>query len=184
LERLRNYAVQYYPHVAAFPRYLSAIHSRCEDLPTRRALLENLIGEERGEDNHPELWLRFAEALGIPRRTVIATEPIESARQLTGTFVHITRDRPLSAAFAALYAYESQIPTVAAAKIDGLRRFYGLTDADALRFFSVHYEADVDHARAIAGMIERHCSDANDRGFAISGAREALAAVWSFLDAV
>jgi pyrroloquinoline-quinone synthase len=25
-ERLQNYAVEYYPHVAAFPRYLSAIH--------------------------------------------------------------------------------------------------------------------------------------------------------------
>ena len=70
LERLRNYAVQYYQHVAAFPRYLSGIHARCEDLPTRQALLENLIDEERGSDNHPELWLRFAEALGVSRAIV------------------------------------------------------------------------------------------------------------------
>ena len=31
LERLRDYAAQYYRHVEAFPRYLSALHSRCED---------------------------------------------------------------------------------------------------------------------------------------------------------
>ena len=31
-DRLRNDAVQYYQHVAAFPRYLSGLHSRCEDL--------------------------------------------------------------------------------------------------------------------------------------------------------
>ena len=48
LQRLRNYAQQYYRHVAAFPRYLSGIHARCEDLSTRQALLENLIDEERG----------------------------------------------------------------------------------------------------------------------------------------
>src|SRR5208282_836309 len=52
-ERLQNYAVEYYPHVAAFPRYLSAIHSRCADIATRQALLENLIEEERGAENHP-----------------------------------------------------------------------------------------------------------------------------------
>ncbi|HSZ23887.1 MAG TPA: iron-containing redox enzyme family protein [Candidatus Sulfotelmatobacter sp.] len=56
-ERLQNYAVEYYPHVAAFPRYLSAIHSRCADMATRQAILENLIEEERGAENHPELWL-------------------------------------------------------------------------------------------------------------------------------
>ena len=43
MSRLREYAVQYYIHVAAFPRYLSALHSRCEDLETRQTILENLI---------------------------------------------------------------------------------------------------------------------------------------------
>src|SRR6266852_9764817 len=58
-QRLGNYAIQYYRHVEAFPRYLSALHSRCEDLETRQVLLENLIDEERGAENHPELWLRL-----------------------------------------------------------------------------------------------------------------------------
>ena len=37
-ERLRNYAIQYYRHVVAFPRYLSALHSRCDDVETRQVL--------------------------------------------------------------------------------------------------------------------------------------------------
>jgi pyrroloquinoline-quinone synthase len=184
IERLRNYAVQYYQHVAAFPRYLSAIHARCEDLPTRQALLENLIDEERGAENHPELWLRFAEALAIPRKTVMNAEPLVAARALTDTFLDLTRNQPLPAALAALYVYESQIPAVAAAKIDGLQRFYGINDTDGLRFFTVHQAADVDHAQAVASMIERHCASAEDHEAAVSAAREALAAVWSLLDAV
>src|ERR1700692_1408674 len=67
IERLQNYAVQDYPHVAAFPRYLSAIHSRCADIATRQALLENLIEEEHGAENHPKLWLLFAAGVGVPR---------------------------------------------------------------------------------------------------------------------
>jgi pyrroloquinoline-quinone synthase len=184
LERLRNYAVQYYRHVAAFPRYLSAIHARCEDLGTRQVLLENLIDEERGGENHPELWLRFAEALGVTRETVIGAEPFDASRALTGKFLELTRDQPLPAGLAALYVYESQIPAVADAKIDGLRRFYGITDANGLRFFNVHREADGYHAKAVAGLIERHCGSGEDQRVAMSAGREALAAVWSLLDAV
>ena len=58
-----KYSAQYYAHVKAFPTYVSAVHSRCDDLPVRQLLLENLIEEERGGENHPELWLRFAEGL-------------------------------------------------------------------------------------------------------------------------
>ena len=184
LERLRNYAVQYYQHVAAFPRYLSGIHARCEDLTTRQALLENLIDEERGSDNHPELWLRFAEALGVPRAAVAAAEPLPATRALVDTFTHLTQDQPLSAGLAALYVYESQIPAVAETNIDGLRRFYGITDSDGLRFFNVHREADPYHAQAVAQMVERYTPTHDDQQLALEAARTALAAVWSTLDAV
>src|SRR4051794_25772897 len=64
-EALTDYAKQYYHHVAAFPTYLSAVHSRCDDQPTRRQLLHNLIDEEAGSPNHPQLWKQFAAGLGI-----------------------------------------------------------------------------------------------------------------------
>jgi len=63
-EALADYARQYYQHVAAFPTYLSAIHANCDDQSTRKELLSNLIDEEAGSPNHPELWLKFAEGLG------------------------------------------------------------------------------------------------------------------------
>jgi pyrroloquinoline-quinone synthase len=184
LSRLRHYAVQYYQHVAAFPRYLSGIHAHCEDLATRQALLENLIDEERGPENHPELWLRFAEALGVARETVINAEPLPATRSLVDTFIHLTRDQPTSAGLAALYAYEAQIPVVAEAKIDGLRRFYGITDTNGLRFFNVHRDADPHHAAAVAQMVERHAPTQEDQRLALEAGREALSAVWSILDAV
>src|SRR5262249_56503239 len=64
LENLREYAISYYPHVAAFPTYVSGVHSGCEDAALRQELLENLIEEDRGPQNHPALWRKFAAALG------------------------------------------------------------------------------------------------------------------------
>src|SRR3977135_315390 len=67
---LADYAQQYYHHVAAFPTYLSAVHANCDDQPTRKDLLKNLVDEETGSPNHPELWLKFAEGLGVARDQV------------------------------------------------------------------------------------------------------------------
>lgn len=64
LQALQTYAKEYYHHVAAFPRYISGIHSLCPNLKMRQVLLGNLIEEEQGDENHPELWQRFAEGLG------------------------------------------------------------------------------------------------------------------------
>ena len=80
MEALRGYAGQYYRHVLSFPTYISAVHSETPDLGTRQYLLENLIDEERGEENHPELWLRFAEGIGCRREDVrLAAEHVDRA---------------------------------------------------------------------------------------------------------
>ena len=52
---------QHYQHVKAFPRYISATHSICEDIEKRRILLEkNLQDEENKDGDHPKLWKNFA----------------------------------------------------------------------------------------------------------------------------
>jgi pyrroloquinoline-quinone synthase len=182
-ERLQNYAVEYYPHVAAFPRYLSAIHSRCADIATRQALLENLIEEERGAENHPELWLRFAEAIGVARERVLDSTASAASAGLVEEFTRLSESGHVPSGLAALYAYESQIPAVATAKIDGLKRFYGISDERGLSFFAVHEKADVFHARAGADLIARHCVTDRDRELAIDAADRALGALWTLLDA-
>lgn len=184
IEKLRDYARQYYRHVEAFPRYLSALHSRCDDLPTRQALLENLIEEERGERSHPELWLRFAEAVGVSREQVRQAVPRAATRSLVETYQYLTRDAPIAAGLAALYVYESQIPAVAEAKIAGLNQFYGVDNEDGVAFFAVHREADAEHARTGARLIEQLATSDESRAVVIDAAERSLRALWEMLDGV
>ena len=183
IERLREYAIRYYPQVAAFPRYLSAIHSRCADVGTRQALLENLIEEERGADNHPELWLRFAEALGVTRERVVAPRVSPAIENTIATFAELCAENTVSG-LAAIYAYEAQIPAVASAKIDGLKRFYGIDEERGVAFFRVHEHADVWHAQTDAQLIEKHCVSDTDAAVAINAGRRTLDALWSALDSM
>lgn len=183
-EVLAEYARQYYAHVRAFPTYVSAVHSRCEDLVIRQQLLENLIEEERGAENHPELWLRFAEALGVTRDDVLAAELLPSTRASVRDLRSLTQREDYREGLAALLAYESQIPQVSKTKREGLKSFYGIEDERAVSFFRVHETVDLLHQDVEMRILEEGCRSEADQTRAIAAARNAAKALWNFLDGV
>lgn len=182
-EALTDYAQQYYQHVAAFPTYLSAVHARCEDQPTRKQILANLIDEEAGDPNHPELWLQFAEALGTTREEVRATEKQPETAALIDTFRAVCDEGASAEGLAALYAYESQIPAVSESKIDGLKKHYGFTEPNSYEYFSVHIEADREHAAAEREMLAQQVNDGNAAAVA-TAVHRVLDALWNLLSGV
>ncbi|MDQ5846233.1 MAG: CADD family putative folate metabolism protein, partial [Acidobacteriota bacterium] len=181
---LAEYAKQYYAHVRAFPTYVSAVHSRCEDVSIRQELLENLIEEERGDENHPELWLRFAEGLGVARESVKNAELLESTEASVARLKGLTQREDFREGLAALYAYESQIPDVARTKREGLKSFYGIADERAVSFFRVHEGIDVLHQQVERNILNQNCRTADDQLKAVEAARESAKALWEFLDGV
>ena len=183
-DHLQAYASQYYHHVLAFPQYVSAAHAICPDQGERQELLENLIEEERGEENHPELWLRFAEGVGASRDGIEAATPLPQTSRLVDLFRDASGRRSFAEACAALYVYESQVPEVAKTKIAGLKQFYGIADERTLQFFEVHIGADEIHSQVGAGMVRRHVADEASRDAVLATARECADALWGFLDGV
>jgi len=180
---LMDYAKQYYHHVAAFPTYLSTVHAKCDDQTTRKQLLSNLIDEEGGSPNHPELWLRFAESLGVEDVDVRNTEQRPETKNLIDTFRSACRDATTAEGLAALYAYESQIPAICESKIDGLKKHYGFNDPEHYEYFSVHIEADREHSAAEREMLSGYVDDRNIDNVRVS-ARRVLDALWEMLSGV
>ncbi len=183
LSALQEYSKQYYRQVAAFPTYVSAVHANCPLLPVRQQLLENLLEEERGAENHPELWLRFAEALGVHREEVATATPLPATTALVETFRTLTRERSYLAGVTALLAYEAQVPEVAVTKIDGLKRFYGITDQQGLAFFQVHVQADRYHAETGWQILREHLAPEQTEEV-LNSCERALDALWGMLDGV
>lgn len=182
-EALQDYARQYYHHVAAFPTYLSAVHAHTDDQAARRLLLMNLVDEEGGMPNHPDLWLQFAGSLGVSEEEARQTELWEETRGLIDTFRSICRSGSTVEGLAALYAYESQIPAVSESKIDGLKRFYGMEDPQGYRYFTVHIEADKEHAAAERELLESRLNEHNEHG-AMAAVDRTLDALWEMLNGV
>lgn len=180
---LQEYAAQYYQHVAAFPTYLSAVHARTEDQSVRRHILQNLIDEEAGDPNHPELWLRFAMGLGLDPQATRNTESWPETDGLINSFRSLCSDRPVVEGLAALYAYESQIPAVSETKIEGLQKYYGVTDKRTTAYFDVHIEADKEHAAVERALLTEMVTDANAPNVQASVART-LDALYEMLNGV
>ena len=183
-EHLCEYAVSYYPHVAAFPTYVSAVHSGCEDAALRQDLLENLIEEERGQENHPALWRRFAAALGATESDLASAPRTPEVADAIAEFRRATREGSVAEGLAALYAYESQIPEVSKTKREGLAAFYGIADEDATRFFSVHEAADVWHRQVEREALGRVADTPEKRARALAAARRCCDALNRALDGV
>lgn len=184
-EAMQEYARQYFAFESSFPQFLSALHSRTQDASVRQRILENLWDEEHGSDNHAELWLRFAEGIGVARDDVRDAPRNEATQQLVDLYREVTTTAPIADGVAAIYAYERQVPEVAPSKIDGLARHYDITDGPALTFFKVHGALDIQHSgeeREMLGQLV--AADAVDQESASAAAQRALDAWWNFLTAV
>jgi pyrroloquinoline-quinone synthase len=199
-EDLKFYAEQYYHHVAAFPAYLTALHSRLPEGSMRRQVLANAFDEECGgiafdaasggtnrpeyACSHAELWSRFAEGMGSDATKVAEAEPLVEVRDLVGTFREMSQGAPLAEALGALYAYESQVPRIAAEKSKGLKQCYGASD-QTCGYFTLHETADIHHSDVWRSMISELVEqDETHAPEALAGASRAALALWKALDGI
>jgi len=188
-EALQKYAVQYYQLVANLPRFISRMHANCGDSEIRHQLLKNINEEERGEGNgdisHAELWLDFAEELGVDRNTAknanheLLPETIRAVKTIQFECNH-----SLIEGAAALYAYESQVPQISVEKIRGLKENYNITSPKALRFFRVHAVVDKKHGKVWDTMIKTHAATNELQHKADTSAHRTAQALWTMFDAM
>ncbi|MBI2678148.1 MAG: iron-containing redox enzyme family protein [Candidatus Koribacter versatilis] len=183
---LREYAGQYYNHVAAFPAALGTLHARLEEGELRRAVREN-YQDEVGVDSpdgrpHDELWLDFVAGMDT-HGTRSPRQPLPEMCDLMELFRDVAHNGSPAEALAAFYAYESQVPRVATEKARGLRAFYGASDATC-RYFDLHQTADVHHSAVWREQLGKLVSNDAGAGRALTAAESAAKALWRALDGI
>jgi pyrroloquinoline-quinone synthase len=186
---LREYAGDYYHHVNAFPTYLAELSVRLEESELRRAVLANMADEKGCDDasgenrEHAELWLDFAEGMGASRN-LRGHKPVAEIDHLLAFFHTVASQGTPEQALAAFYAYESQVPRVAAEKARGLRELYG-ADEKTCGYFTLHSTADVYHSQIwrqqLARRLEQNPQAAEP---ALAAAENAAKALWNALDGI
>ena len=126
-EQLQEYAVQYKPFVEAFPRFVSALHSNCEDAAAREEILENLMDEE-GKTGRSALRIR---SYGRISWTASARKTMRNTAMLRCTprkRSSNSANLPMKKAFAPFILTNTRRLRFQRPRSEGLKKFYGITD--------------------------------------------------------
>src|SRR6266404_2724854 len=141
LTSIREYASEYYHHVAFFPVYLRELAARLPDGELRKSVLDNLWIElgMRGDAARADnlLWLDFAIGTGALPNNVFTRKPMPETVALIETFLKLARSGAAAEVLAAIYFYKSQGSRMARESGKELTARYGL-DAAACRYFMLH----------------------------------------------
>ena len=141
------------------------------------------MDEENGDKNHPELWLRFGEAVGTTREEIQNAHYSSETNSFVNNFKSITADGSVAEGIGALYAYESQIPKVSEEKINGLVNLYGVKGEEGLEYFKVHMEADIGHSQGERELLLKYANEENQNQV-LDAVDKTLDAYWEMLTGI
>ena len=164
LDDIRVWAVQDYQFRRAVPRIALLRYVACSDPEFAPRLFEVAEEETRGllpgSAGHPDMFVEFAEAIGLTRKD------LEHAALLPATAAHlyyaelVIHTQPWFVVMAAQMGAEGTFSPAAAALGQGSMDRYGMSP-ESVRFFTVHVEADEEHG-TLAEDIGRRYLDSPD----------------------
>lgn len=159
MDEIRRWAIQDYQFRRAVPRIAMLRYLACSDPEIARKLYEVVEEETRGLDTgsagHNELFVKFAESIGLTR------DQIENAELLPATAAHlyyvelIIHTLPWFVVMAVQIGAEGTFGPAAAALGQGFIKQYGMKP-EGVRFFTVHSEADEEHGNLAVEIALRY----------------------------
>jgi pyrroloquinoline-quinone synthase len=170
---LQGYAREYFHVVRKVPEFVRNIYGRTRDSSLERELAQNI----KEESDHIEAWKSFALSLGVSRAELLNYTPTCKTTEAIRTLDGLTK-MSFEEAAAAMYGYEKELPKISRSKIDGLKKYYGIDNGDATRYFEIHEEADIRHAGLWMNILKNVSQDMTqsvfEAGFRSLGAQNKL----------
>ena len=173
IDHLQGYSKEYFQLVKAVPEFVQAIEKGTDN--------PDVSGNAKEEAEHVEPWVRFAVALGVSRNELVEYEGEEKTNAAVAKMMSLSK-ASFEEAVAAMYAFEMELPKISRSKLDGLKKFYGLGNEDATKYFEIHEEADVRHAQVWRDILQKIPAEKQEAVFA--AAVESLKAQNLLLDSV
>jgi len=173
IDHLQGYSLEYFQLVKAIPMFVEGVAKATDNADVARNAKE--------EAEHVEPWVRFAIALGVSKSDLVDYDGAEKTNAAVAKMMRLA-SASFEESVAAMYAYEMELPKISRSKIDGLKKFYGMSSEDATRYFEIHEEADVRHAQVWREILSNIPADRQQAAF--NAAVESLKAQNMLLDSV
>jgi pyrroloquinoline-quinone synthase len=148
IDSLNGYSKEYFQLVKAVPSFVSAITKQGSD-----SIKNELESNQKEESEHIRPWMKFADSLGVSQEELEKYDGLEKTRRAISELSSLMNS--FEGGAAAMYALEQEIPKISLSKIDGLRKFYDISNDTAIEYFRLHAEADIRHAATWRRILEK-----------------------------
>ncbi len=154
-DTLAGYSKEYFQLVKAVPSFMTPIIEKAPD-----SAISELIANQQEESDHVQLWIDFAGEIGVSEGELIQYTGLTKTRKAVSDLNELMNTYEGGAC--AMYAFEKEIPKISQTKLDGLAKFYGITDDEATEYFKLHTEADIRHSALWRTILEKSSTDSNN----------------------
>ena len=160
-DRMKLWAKQLFLLTRTGPRFLSAIHSNCDDFEAASWLVQNLY-EEYGEmsegRDHPSLCRNFGRGLGMSVEELEAGPILDCTRRFIDYAFEVTRTKHYVESLAAIGVALEGVSARGAPMVgEALLHHYGLGKKD-VEFFTAHCEMDIQHSQKTLDLVIKHAN--------------------------
>ena len=146
-------------------RFFGIRYHKCPVPELRRMLLENMV-EEEGEDlfggkypSHRDLWVQFAEGIGIGRDDILNYEPLPGIRAALEMYVSLVQQSHWAVAIGTGLVFEGGGPKRMKEEREALEKYYTWIPTSCLDFFRAHEYHDDGHGNMVVDVIKQHCME-------------------------
>jgi pyrroloquinoline-quinone synthase len=163
--QLQGWAKNQFHEFRNIHRFFGIRYQKCPIPELRRLLLENMV-EEEGEDlfggkypSHRELWVQFAEGLGIARDDILNYEPLPGIRAALEMYVSLVQQSHWAVAIGTGLVFEGGGPRRMREEREALEKYYSWIPSTCLDFFRAHEYHDQGHGDMVTEVIKKHCME-------------------------
>jgi len=155
IDSISGYSKEYFQLVKAVPTFVGSIMNH-----SPYSMKGSISSNKKEEEEHIRPWIRFASSLGISQTELEKYSGLKKTRKVVSALSALMDS--FEGGSAAMYAFEKEIPKISDTKLDGLKKFYGLTSRDAIDYFLIHAEADIRHAAVWRAILENTQKERED----------------------
>jgi len=155
LDSLAGYSKEYFQLVKVVPSLMTPIIEKAPN-----SVVGELIENQQEEFTHINSWIKFAKELGVSEEKLIQYNGLEKTRKAISELSELMNS--FEGGACAMYAFEKEIPKISQTKLDGLKEYYGMSNADSTEYFKLHTEADIRHAASWRNILEKTSTNQDD----------------------
>ena len=158
LDHLAGYSKEYFQLVKAVPLLVENA-LKTNKVRKYENSIHTILQDER---EHIEPWIKFSSSLQVDKTELMDYVGEDLTKQSVGHMIKLS-ESSFEEAVAVLYAFEKQLPKISETKLDGLAKFYGITDEESNEYFNIHKEIDIYHSKIWENIIKESSDDKKEK---------------------